>query len=221
MLYLNKTRIVASKPMKVASGVTIADEGMPLVVANENGNAVVKPATGSGAEVFAGVAAFERRTPATLAQVKRFPGTGAIQTIQIPNYVNGTARMTINGAALNGGTPEASITSGGLLTIIAGVTSAQVIEIAYTYTPTVQEAERLVGSIFQATAVAAGAHCGAVYQGEIYTSCFDTSVAWLAGTALKLGAGVFTNTGAGATVPGAFVSHAPTESEPYLGIDIR
>jgi hypothetical protein len=119
MLYLNKTRVVASKPQKVASGVTIADEGQALVVVNENGQAAVRPSTGGAGEVFAGVAAFEPRTPTTLAQVRRFPGTGAAQTIQIANYVNGTARLTKNGGQALASTPEATINSSGVLSITA------------------------------------------------------------------------------------------------------
>lgn len=222
MLYLSKTRVGASKPMKIAAGVTVADEGQALVVVNESGDAAVRPATGAAGEVFAGIAAFERRIPTTLAQVKRFPGTGAVQTITIDNYVNGTARLTKNGGQALSGTPEATITAGGVLTITAAATTSDVIEVAYTYTPTVAEVERVVGSILQASALSAGAQVGAIYRGDIFTSCFDTSVAWTAGSAVKLGAGgVFTTSGTGITVPNAFVIHAPSEAEPYLGIDLR
>jgi hypothetical protein len=222
MLFLNKTRVVASKPMKVASGVTIADEGQALVVVNEGGQAVVKPSTGAPGEVFAGVAAFERRTPTTLAAVKRYAGTGAVQTINIANYVDGSAYITIDGADLNATTPQATITSAGVLTITAAVASTSVIEIAYTYQPTVIQAQRLVGTNFPFTAVAAGAQVGTIYTGEVYVSNFDTSVHWVGGGNVNLGAnGTFTNTGADNLIAKAFVCHAPTESEPYLGIDLR
>lgn len=220
MLYLTKSKIVQSKPALVASGQNILDEGQALVVVNEGGNVAVKASTGTGGEVFFGIAAFERRTPSVMSAVKRIAGNGAIQTVTLPNYVASSARMTYNGNALNGGSPEASITVGGVITTIA-FAAGNYLEVTYQYNPTVLEAERLVGTVVGASAVQAGAQVGAVYQGELWISNFDTTSAWAVGSVPKLGAnGVLTLAGSGTAIPG-FVTHVPTEAEPYLGVDLR
>jgi hypothetical protein len=222
MLYLNKSRIVSSKPMKVSPGVTITDEGQALVIVNSSGEATVKPSTGGAGEVLAGFAAFERRAPTQLATVLRYVGTGAIQTFLIPNYINGSALITKNGGQALAGTPEASIASDGTVTLTTNATAGMIIEVTAAYIPTVQDIERLVGSIWQtSTVLTAGAQVGCCYMGELWISNFDTAVAWVAGAIPKLGPnGILTTGGSGTPING-FVTHAPTVAQPYLGIDLR
>lgn len=220
MLKLDFTRIDRSVNGKVATNAGIVDEGQALVVVNEGGVAALKPSTGTSADVFYGVSLYERRVPATLPGFLTLIGTGAQFTQQIANYVDGSARILIDGEALAASPNEqVTITSAGLVTVKATAAAGAVVTIAYTYTPTLLEARALIGTTIDFSTIDAGADVGVGKEGIYYTSNFDTTAAWTIGAAVKTGAGgKFTIGGSGATTGGIVVS-VPRDGEPFLGIE--
>ncbi len=213
MLYLNKTRVTASRHAKLAAGQVLTDEGQALVLVDEGGEKSVRASTGAAGEKFYGFAQYERQFMKTLPEVIRVVATGAEQVIPLSTLVAGTGRAV----------PATGVTfQSNSVTIAATVANGTVIDIHFTKNATVAEVERLVGQTWLNTAVTAGAQVGCAQGGELYITNFDTSVAWAVGDAVNLGAnGNVTKGGTGAAIPDALVISVPKAGEPYLGIELR
>ena len=78
MLQLRETRIIRSLPERVAPGVVIPEEGIPLSYVKVDGETCVQPCTGAGVEIFAGVSLSRNSPPAALPMVVEFAyGSGS------------------------------------------------------------------------------------------------------------------------------------------------
>lgn len=222
MLYLEKTRILASNNVPVASAATIADEGQALVVDTTAAELAVKPATGAAGEKFYGLAIFERRIPSKLPAVVSYTSAGVQDTSNVlANFVAGSFKAFVNGVA-EADTTKVDVAANGTVDLKATLNNGDVVTIQYSYVPTVIEAETMVGSVFSRSVLDEGAEVGALTKGTAFVSNFDTAVEWTLGDSIKLAAGgVLTNAGAGGDVTGAIVVHVPTAAEPMLGVELR
>ena len=231
MLNIERSRIVFSKSATLDDDASVTDEGMVLILTNDDGKPTVTESS-AAAGTFYGVSLFERRAPATLPAVRLIPGDGELQTATLDNYVNGSASLrVINNATgveaaldpASAQTEAAIAQATGVITISSALLATETLKVTYRYTPTVQQLIPLVGTVINASELDAGADVGVVQKGVIYTSNFVTSEAWAVGDQLRLGAsGQFAKTGAGTqlTTERAVVVETPTTAQPFLGIEL-
>lgn len=227
MLDLTRTRIARSVERPVAVGVTITDEGQPVVADSTGSVFGVKPCTNTAAEQFMGVSLSQQMTPLEFPKIEELTVSGLVVTtaktplagtIRVYN-VTKAAVVTAGGAAGNYGI------SGSTITIVTGGTTVNtdVLRVSYRYAPTTLEARSLQGDIPPggAASLTLGT-IGVIEEGDIYTTEYDTSVDWTANPVIvTLGAsGVFTIGGTGTAHPGIRVINVPTSADPYLGLRI-
>ena len=221
MLYYKKSRFVESHSKPIALGAPAYDEGMALVAVDVNGELHLKPSAGTPAEVFYGVAIFDKAAPQVIPVVEQIIATGTTQTRVIAGLNIGSVRITANGAALNGATPEATI-AGDTVTVPAGTAAGTVIEVTGLVAATAQNLWVFGGNYAGVpSALDGGADIGAMRSGAAFTSNFDTSAAWVVGITPRLGPnGTFTVGGSGALATGVVVSHIPSPEVPFLGLEV-
>lgn len=221
MLYYKKSRFVESHSKPIALGAPKYEEGMALVAVDVNGELHLKPSAGTSAEIFYGVAIFDHDAPQVIPVVEQIIATGAAQTRVIAGIDTDSVRITANGAALNGATPEASIT-GQTVTVPAGTAAGTVIEVTGLIAATAQNLWVFGGNYDGVpSALEGGADIGAMRSGAAFTSNFDTSATWVVGITPRLGPnGTFTVGGTGALATGVIVSHIPSPEVPFLGLEV-
>jgi hypothetical protein len=231
MLYFPNTRIESSVERAVASGVTIQAEGIALVADYTGGVFGVKPSTGGAGDKFVGVA-FNR--PIDLFSVARID-SGVVPvgltllvgqpimagTLRVVNASTNAALTVVPGAPAAG---EVQIDPGNPAQLNFNAAQAGITARAtYRFAPTVAQSVAMQG--MQDPGGPAGHYLGqigVVRAGDVFTDQFDTTADWNSGTIdLKLGAnGLFTNGGAGVSVPG-YVLAVPSEGSATLGIHIN
>jgi hypothetical protein len=223
----------------VAAGAEIANEGVILVEAIENGVSKVSvKATVDGSEKIAGVALLPYMLPATAVANEAFtvPATGSLVfNLRNANLVAGADRaMVVGGSDLTidetafSATPATGTVKvdlvGGRIKFAAG-DAGKVVHFLYRYNLTVQQARQrfheralnnrdLVGN-FALVGVAKG-------YVEIATDQFDPSKDYSTGAALTLGDnGIITIGGAGVELPQAKVLALPDLSGSLQGAMLR
>ena len=130
---------------------------------------------------------------------------------------NGVLRLSVGNAWPVGYTNDADRLVGGSFTAtgLDGIT----IRVRALYIPTLKRQIALVGSHVDATPLSSGASVSCIRRGLIYTSAYDTSLAWTLGDEVHTGShGIFTKSG-GDVIDGAIVVHIPTPEVPSLGIE--
>lgn len=230
MLNLSETRIGKSFSRTIATGVTIDQEGTPLVYARQGDDTVVIPATANTTDIFAGVALTRNNslTRATFVEIVKVPHQ-APYTIVLQNTPNsfGTMRITAVGgsathyAQANPPVAGTSVTlTGATLTFASGDADIS-LEVAYSYTPSVMQAIQAQGQ-----APAGGLPStnlgviGVINQGDISTNMYDTACDWSSSLTVNVSNGLFT-TAAGSPVPGATILRAPTGISSSLILSLR
>lgn len=224
MLNRSLTRVAngGSAEDDIASGVSVAEEGLALVWVNDNGVAKLSPATGAGSDVFAGFSQSHDTLPTSLPYVGAVTASGTTLTLPF-TPITGQIRLRDGAQVLAAGNPgttanEYSI-AGNVVTLHAGQAD-KVIAVTLRYAPTVSQARAIYGDGLPGAESnsAIQGRVSYIYRGVLYTSCFDASVAYTPGAAVKVAAnGFVTSGGSGATTPFK-VKSAPTAETPWLGL---
>lgn len=225
MLQLRETRIVRSLPERVAPGVSIPEEGIPLTYVKVDGETFVEPAVDGG--IFAGVSLSRNTPPSALPMVHEFAyGTGSGQLPRAPingqllikNKVDGSTRTPVVGAPNAG---EIQLDAQG--NWAANVADASAVFVAqFHYVPSVVEAQSIVGDapIGGLPSTALG-EIGALKQATISTNFYDASVDWSAALYVKVDGGLFTVGSAADNLPGVVVRNAPSADNAFLSLSIN
>ena len=221
MLYFPNGRDYISQEFPVSAYATIAAEGVALVADNANGVFGVKPSAGTAGEKFVGVAVSQQISISSVARVESHivPATNVVLLDRAPSAGTLSVYNKTTGAVVPASGGSNWTLTGRQLTLPAGMAGHEV-EAYFKYPVTMNESRSLQGDTFPGGA--AGflvGQCGAIRNGTIYTSEFDTSVNWnVANPTVTLGAnGQFTIGGSGAVVP-AVVVNSPSAGQPYLGL---
>ena len=111
MLQLRETRIIRSLPERVAPGVVIPEEGIPMSYVKVDGETCVQPCTGAADEIFAGVSLSRNSPPAALPMVVEFAygsGSGKFPRapidgqLMVKNVADGSTRAVVAAAPAAG-----------------------------------------------------------------------------------------------------------------------
>jgi len=228
MFDLNRTFYNRAVEKAVATGATVAKEGLALVSAIENGAEVVKPSTGASSDKFVGFSLLTNVTPDVLNKYVEatIPAASPYTvTIEHSSLVSGqiVANDLTAGEQLTLGDPAANddefSVSGTTLTFNAARAGHSIV-IGYRYYPTVLEATSTYyeGSINNKAAQLFNKVAVAVGPGEFYTMEYDVTTDWSAVADVRLGAdGILTGAGSG-TIISHRVVNVPGLSSPFLGI---
>jgi hypothetical protein len=221
MLYFPNGRDYISQEFPVAQSATIAAEGIALVADTTAGVFGVKPSAGVSGEKFVGVAVSQQISITAVARVESHivPATNVVTLNRTPSSGTLSVFNKTTGAVVPASGGSNWSLAGRQLTLPAGMAGNE-IETYFKYQVTLNESRSLQGDTFPGGA--AGflvGQCGAVRNGTIYTSEFDTTVNWNAtNPSVTLGAnGQFTIGGSGAAVPAVVVA-VPSASQPFLGL---
>lgn len=227
MLQLQETRIARSKHEAVLPGVIIPEEGMALVYVKDGEETKVKPSTGSGSEVFAGVS-WSRAVPPAAAP---FVQEGVVSTglrMELPRApisgqlnvkVNGTQKTIVSGAPAS----AAEVQVSGRFLIFYTGEAAKAVKAQFLYAPNVVEARAMLGdgphgglSSSQESII------GTLKDAQIATNFFDASADWSTTLYAKLGAGgIFVPSNLADSIPNVVVKKAPNGSNPFLVLSLN
>lgn len=217
-VYTPLSAIERSQEVALASGVTLSEDGVLLTKDNAGG---FKVASATAGEIVAGFAFLRTSaypfTPASWTRVETFDVgvSNAVTLGRTPTGGTVFAWDNTNGAA----TTPASVV-GAVVTLTA--MSGNNVSITYRHALTVAEARTRVGdSIPGGYAGNTFGSCGLAKTGVIYTTAFDTSKNYHAGSALTAGANGLVTIGGTGTVLNAYVVSLPTDDYPYLGIEFN
>lgn len=227
MLYFPATRINLSRERPVASGEMVTAEGAAMVF--DLAAQGVKQSTGVAGEQFIGASIAQQLTPAYLPRVETLVvGASVANTVTLAETpVGGTLFILdqTSGVVQAAGTPATTANEYSIAGKVVTFNAAQngdTMYIAYRYAPTVLQIQNMQGMIPAGGSASIFLNSiGLVTNGEIWTTEYDTSVNWNAPTSVNLSAGgKFTIGGVGSAID-AVVTHVPTDSLPYLGLEIR
>jgi hypothetical protein len=229
MLNLSATNPDRILERPIATGSTIAAEGVPLIRALERGKEHVKPSAGAAGEIFVGFSWAHNLVPSMISRVENatIPG-GAPYTVQLSRNNLVAANILVvkasDGTALTEGNPanagEYSCNdTTGLLTFNVAEAGIDIV-VTYRYYPTTLEAkfnypdpDVNINPAFEVLN-----QIGFIPGGEVYTDQFDAAVDWANQTDVYLGAGILAGSGNVKLPAGHRVVHVPTVDNPYLGI---
>lgn len=234
MISFERTRVVISNDRPVASGSTIAAEGLALVADYTGGQFGVKASGAGVAQMFAGFSIGQRITPTYLpfceeVVIADLGGSvfGALLTKTPANPSASTVRATIGGTeGVYDTTPDATLDFWVDGQYVKGFSTDEglTLKIWYRYAVTVADILALQGNM-PAGGITAGEvldMIGVIEQGDIFTSEFNQARDWAAATSIKVCANGQLDTEAGTgTVINAYVIHLPTAGDgetPFLGI---
>lgn len=213
----------------VLSSTPITEEGMVLVYVDAgDGTMAVSPSAGAGGEIVAGFAITDALKVLTksVVEVLVVPAGGGTVSLKHANVVSASSRaFDVTAAAaltLVGGPPAAGQYS---IAIVNGTVTFNVAEagntisVSYTYSPSLEELlatehERSINNRAQDFFSSVSVGC---LEGEVFSSMYDTSVAYAVGAAIFSGAGGLATSAAGGTQIG-IVSQTPSASDGLLGI---
>ena len=231
MLQLRGTRLLKTAFETLATGVSIQEEGCALVYVKEGGDTKVVLSTGTGTEKLAGLALARNMPPALYPIYEKITLNSSAQgtLTKAPATVNSVIQLMLKSGStvytivtttpahateieLTGSTIQADSS-------LAGAT----VYAQYMYTPTVLEAQVLLGMApYGGLAANALGTVGVVKQGECSTNFFDASVDWTNVMYAKLGAGgTFTAATSSTGIPNVTVKNSPNESDPFLHIELN
>ena len=228
MFDLNRTFYNRAVEKAVATGATVAKEGLALIAVMEGGVEKVKPSTGAADEKFVGFSLLTNITPDVLNNFVEatIPAASPYTvTIEHSNIVSGqiVANDLTAGGQLTLGDPATNDDqfsfNNGVLTF-AAARANHVIVIGYRYYPTVLEAQSTYyeGSINNGAAQLFNRVAVAVGPGEFYTTEYDVTTDWTSVTDVRLGAnGIITGAGSGTVISDRVVS-VPGLGSAFLGI---
>lgn len=227
MLQLRETRVVRSTHMPVVSGITVAEEGMALVYAKENGETRVQPSTGVAGEVFAGVSLSRNSHPAELPYIQEqaIPANGVLTLVRTPIAnqllvkVAGVQVTVVPGAPADATQVQLA---GADLVFFNGEAGKQV-SAQFKYTPSVIEARTVMGDApIGGLPSTAQSVIGVLKDAVITTNFFDASQDWSLALHAKLGAnGMFVPANAAQGIPGVVVHNAPNAANPFLSLSMN
>lgn len=229
MLKFDSGRVRTSDNLKVHSAAVIPAEGCALVADYEGGALVVKPSTGASGEKFVGVSIAETMNQALLPFIDQLQSAAEGNTVTLTNRpqagtllvevveANGSRTKLTSGAPASGNNQYSLAND--VITFHAEDHQGKVFVVAYRYSPTVLQLREIQGDQAPGqTAMATLSVVGAIQEGVVETSEFDTTVQWDGSVDVKLGAnGRFTQGGSGVTVP-AIITKVPSAGSPFLGL---
>ena len=224
MLQLRETRIVRSLPERIAPGVSVPEEGIPLTYVKVDGVTYVQPAVSGG--MFAGVSLSRSTPPMALPMVTTIVGDAAggkflrapIVGQLLVKDANGDTRDVVTAAPAAG---EIQVDAQGNWVTHAsdaGVTlTAQ-----FHYTPSVTEALSVIGDVQPGgLASAQTGDIGALKQATISTNFFNASADWSTVLYVTVSNGMFVPGNAGDHIVGAVVRNAPSADDAFLGLSFN
>ena len=227
MLQLRETRIIRSLPERVAPGVVIPEEGIPLSYVKVDGETCVQPCTGAADEIFAGVSLSRNSPPAALPMVVEFAygsGSGKFPRapiggqLMVKNVADGVTRTVVAAAPAAG---EIQVDAQGNYALNVADAGAN-FTAQFHYIPSVVEAQSIIGDapIGGLPSTALG-EIGALKQATISTNFFDASVDWSTAMYVALANGMFTVGSAADHVPNVVVRNAPSADNAFLTLSIN
>lgn len=229
--FLGRTKIKRSKEIPVQTGEVVTDEGMALVRAMENGEEVVKPATGGDGSEFKGFSYGHVFTPATLSLVEEYvvpDGGGEVKVAKMPLSGQYMVFDVTDSVELTETTDSVGAVSDGTYYLddrtftFDSAQGGHTVKIQYRYSPLAFEIMMQSNiNIYTTTPTEYLGSIGVIELGDVYTNMFDASVNWMAATGVKLASGgLFTDhNGDGETIP-VTITHYPSTDEPYLGLSL-
>lgn len=228
---LNRSYFNDLKERKLVIGTVITDEGMLLSYASDSeGGMACQLATDGANERIAGWAITDEVKASTEPVVETFvvpAGGGAVNlrsTSIIPTSIRATRDVALTVMAASVGAPAAgeyqlSDAAKGIVVFNVAQAGATV-HISYRYNLTVAQVigkyhQRSINSGAQDVLSQISIGC---LEGEIFTTCFDSSVLWALSDIVRASAlpGLVTNAGAGKIV--GHVSQTPSLGDGYLGV---
>lgn len=227
MLQLRSTRIANSRHAAVLSSVTIAEEGIALVYAKEDGETKVRPSEGVAGEIFAGVSQSRNSVPAVLPYVEEGV-IGATRTIKLPRTplagqllvkVAGVQKTVVTTAPADA--TEVQIVGSDVVVYASEAGKAYFVQMLYT--PSVIEAQSIVGDApIGGLASTLLGSIGVLKSAEFGTNYFDASADWSDALYVTTGPdGVFTVGDVDNHIPNAIVKNAPNASNAFLVLSIN
>lgn len=229
MLALNMSRIQETVMRPLHSSVASVIEGVPMVIAMENGTAKVLPSQGnSTTEVFAGISRSQAQTPTTAPKVEDIEAPAVANGVTTTSFtlaktpINGLSIMkltltedksaiavktvfTLDSSPTNGVPATGKyLISGRTVTLNpADATSANDLasfRVFYRYAISALEAGMLFGTgILDGAQSVVGGTDCVTKADVIYTDQYDPTDDWVAGGPIYLGAGVLTTQSSGKT----------------------
>jgi hypothetical protein len=230
MFDLNRTYYSDAKERPVAAGATISEEGQLLVYVDGGaGEAAVQPCSTGAGQAIAGFAITDalKRLTDTVVETVTVPAGGGTVNLSNANLVaQGAERVVASGSGVlvydstpDGGDYNINTTNGTLT--FHSAEAGQTVEVTYRYTLTLQESlerfhERSVNNraqdYFSTVSVMAN-------EGEIFTSMYDTSVAYTVGASIyPAAAGKVSSAAGGASNAIGFVTKVPAAGDALLGV---
>jgi hypothetical protein len=218
----------------VLDGQTVAEEGVVLVyVDSGSGTLAVRPSDGTaGTDAAVGAAGF------AITDALKLVTRAVVEELVVPA---GGGVVSLRNQALVAGSPRAEdITAAATLTLVGGVPAAgqarvivaagtiefnaaeagNTVSVRYRYTPTLEELlatdhERSINNRAQDffSLVSVGG-----LEGEIFTSHYDSSLAYAIGDAIWTGAGGLATSAVTSTVQIGVCSQVPSVADGLLGI---
>lgn len=229
MFDLTKTYYSDSKERPVMAGAVISEEGQLLVyVSDLAGGMAVQPCTTGAGQRLAGFAITDamKVLTETVVDVVTVPTGGGTVSLSNTNIVSGSERVV---ASVTGVLSEVCPTPAGGQYCLVDSTGAitfhsaqagETVTVTYRYNLTLQQTlerfhERSINNRAQDYFSSVGVACG---EGEIFTSMYDTSVAYtVGGLVYPAAAGKVSSTAGGAAAIG-FVSKLPSVTDGLLGV---
>jgi hypothetical protein len=228
----SRTDHVRTREWPVAAGQPAIEEGLALILKQENG--VGKAAISGGAsdnDLFIGFAMNQQAVPAIIPYVQevQIPDTSpyTVTIDKVPVGSLGLRLKSDNTAfALDAGgglaTGEYQYASGVLT--FAAADAGKVLVLTHRYSPTLLESMYAGAASFgnSGNVTLTTGTTGVIEKGEVFTTCFDPTVNWsivTGASVIKAGAnGLVQVGGTGATIHHALIINVPSAENPMLGI---
>lgn len=229
MLFHNATQIVMTGEDKLMPGTQITEEGVALIWAMYQGEAVLDLSTGAAGEKFAGFAIARNMPPQFQVKVETITidNTGLVILDRVP--VAGQLLVKVAGAAMpqvvSAAAPADNTTvsvNGAELRFHADSYGAE-LYVQYAYELTVAEARSITGDApIGGLASNIEGQCAYVSLGSVSTDMIDMSEDWsAAGLHPFLSAeGRLSAGGAGVELTNLIIKKLPTSSNPYLTVKV-
>jgi hypothetical protein len=214
--------------MPIAAGSVPMESGLAYVRTADpiTGEEVASISNNAASEVFVGVAYLDKHAAAQAVRINLpvlVPSSGPY-TVTLPDATISNVKLFANAGTVNNPAQGAALTyttdytlAGQVLTFSAGK-AGQTILVNYSYTLTAMQLQQL--GISPISTAAAFISKLALLQGfcKVYVTNFDPSAAWAVNVAVTTGVGgLFTVGGTSPAIGKCF--HAPTASDPYLGLE--
>jgi hypothetical protein len=224
MLYFPQGKAYISQEFPVATGASVAAEGLALVASTTGGVFGVAPSAGSSGEKFVGVSVSMQMTITSLARAEEYvvPAGNVVTLDRTPTGGTVSVYDLTSAAVVPASGGGAWSLSGKTLTLTATELGHSIL-VRYKYAPTAAESQLIQGDIYPGGAAGfVTGSVGVIKNGTVFTSEFDTTINWNAAnpTVTTGASGQFTVGGSGAVVP-CVVVNVPSADSPYLGLNLN